>query len=363
MSLTSSLTSYVTLGRSGLRVSPFTLGTMTFGEDNGWGASPEESTRVLAAYLDHGGNSIDTANIYTGGHSEVIIGDYLAANPNVRDRIVLGTKFFWNLHRGDPNGGGPGRKAIIGQLEESLRRLRTDYIDIYWLHNFDPVTPMEETLRTLDDLVTAGKVRYIGFSDVPAWATAEAATIARFRAWAPIVALQLEYSLLERTSEGELFPMAQALGMGVLPWSPLKSGFLSGKYASTNTGPIDTTRSFAGTPTPEQYAVIDLVNEIAAELDVAPASVALAWVQAQSAVTSTLIGARTLPQLEANLAALDLELEADHLERLAKASRPRLNFPAENNAAFSRLAHNGGTTVDGVPTPLPPQPAEGSPRW
>ena len=238
-----SLTSYVTLGRSGLRVSPFTLGTMTFGEDLGWGASPEESAKILAAYLDQGGNSVDTANVYTNGHAEVIVGDYLASRPAVRDQIVLGTKFFWNLRPGDPNGGGPGRKAVIQQLENSLRRLRTDYVDIYWLHNFDPVTPVEETLRVLDDLVTAGKVRYVGFSDVPAWATAEAATIARFRGWAPIIALQLEYNLLERTSEGELIPMAQSMGMGVMPWGPLRSGFLSGKYSSTATGPVDTARA------------------------------------------------------------------------------------------------------------------------
>ena len=221
-----SLTSYVTLGRSGLRVSPFTLGTMTFGEDLGWGASPEESAKILAAYLDQGGNSVDTANVYTNGHAEVIVGDYLASQAG-RDQIVLGTKFFWNLRPGDPNGGGPGRKAVIQQLENSLRRLRTDYVDIYWLHNFDPVTPVDETLRVLDDLVTAGKVRYVGFSDVPAWATAEAATLARFRGWAPIIALQLEYNLLERTSEGELIPMAQSMGMGVMPWGPLRSGFLS----------------------------------------------------------------------------------------------------------------------------------------
>lgn len=358
-----SLTSYVTLGRSGLRISPFTLGTMTFGDDNGWGSSPEGSRRILAAYVDRGGNSIDTANIYTGGHSEVIIGDHLAANPHVRDRIVLGTKFFWNLHRGDPNGGGPGRKGIIGQLEESLRRLRTDYVDVYWLHNFDPTTPVEETLRTLDDLVTAGKIRYVGFSDVPAWATAEAATTARFRGWSPIVALQVEYSLLERTSEGELIPMARSLGMGVLPWGPLKSGFLSGKYAGGRTGPVDTTRAFAGSPTTAQYAVIDTVNEVAAELGAAPASVALAWVQAQPAITSTLVGARTMGQLDTNLAALELELGADQLRRLAEVSRPRLNFPAENNARLSLVARNGGTTIDGVPASLPPQPADDVPAW
>ncbi|MDT3445348.1 aldo/keto reductase [Pseudofrankia sp. BMG5.37] len=363
-----SLTSYVTLGRSGLRVSPFTLGTMTFGNDHGWGSGPAESKDILAAYLGAGGNSLDTANIYTNGHSEAIIGEYLSASPGLRDRIVLGTKFFWNLHSGDPNGGGPGRKATVRQLEDSLRRLRTDYVDLYWLHNFDPVTPVEETLRTLDDLVTAGKIRYVGFSDVPAWATAEAATVARFRGWAPVVALQLEYSLLERTSEGELIPMAQALGMGVLPWSPLRSGFLSGKYSSATTGAdasgVDTTRAaMVGAPRAEDYAVIDTVNEIAAELRVSPAAVALSWAQGRPGITSTLIGARRVDQLETNLAALDLTMGDQHRARLDEVSRPRLNFPADNNAALSRLARNGGTTVDGVPTPLSPLLAASAARY
>ena len=356
-----SLTSYVTLGRSGLRVSPFTLGTMTFGEDLGWGASPEESAKILAAYLDQGGNSVDTANVYTNGHAEVIVGDYLASRPAVRDQIVLGTKFFWNLRPGDPNGGGPGRKAVIQQLENSLRRLRTDYVDIYWLHNFDPVTPVDETLRVLDDLVTAGKVRYVGFSDVPAWATAEAATIARFRGWAPIIALQLEYNLLERTSEGELIPMAQSMGMGVMPWGPLRSGFLSGKYSSTATGPAETARAgFAGVPGPAEYLVIDLVNEIAAETGASPAAVALAWVQAQPGITSTVIGARRMDQFEANLSALDLTLDQAHEARLTSASAPHLNFPAENNGAMARIARNGGTTVDGAATPAPPRLFQGT---
>jgi len=357
------LTSYLTLGRSGLRVSPFTLGTMTFGEDLGWGASAAESTAILAAYLDRGGNSVDTANVYTNGHSEVIIGDYLAARPGIRDQIVLGTKFFWNLRLGDPNGGGPGRKAVIQQLENSLRRLRTDYVDIYWLHNFDPVTPPEETLRVLDDLVTAGKIRYVGFSDVPAWAAAEAATIARFRGWAPVIALQLEYSLLERTAEGELIPLAQAMGMGVLPWGPLKSGFLSGKYSSAapGTAAVDTSRAeLVGSPSRADYQVIDVVNGVAAETGASPAAVALAWVQARPGVTSTLIGVRRLAQFKDNLTALDLTLSPEHTARLAQASAPRLNFPAHNNAAFARLARNGGTTVDGIPTPAPPRLVQGA---
>ncbi|SFS40958.1 Predicted oxidoreductase [Streptomyces sp. ok210] len=363
-SSTMSLDSYVTLGRSGLRVSPFTLGTMTFGEDLGWGSSPQESANILAAYLDRGGNSIDTANIYTNGHSEKIIGDYFAGRSALRDRVVIGTKFFGNLYENDPNGGGPGRKAIVQQLENSLRRLQTDFVDIYWLHNFDPVTPVEETLRALDDLIRDGKVRYVGFSDVPAWAAAEAATIARFRGWAPIIALQLEYSLLERTSEGELIPMAQALGMGVMPWSPLKSGFLSGKYSSTTTGPVDTTRTqLVGAPSEADYVVIDALDAVAREVGAGPAAVALAWVQGRPGITSTLVGARRIDQFEANLQALDVTLTEAQRGVLDDVSAPTLNFPADNNRTLAPVIQFGGATVDGRRSTVSPLLQAGSARY
>ncbi|WP_406432416.1 aldo/keto reductase [Streptomyces sp. NBC_01589] len=359
-----SLDSYVTLGRSGLRVSPFTLGTMTFGEDHGWGSSPQESANILAAYLDRGGNSIDTANIYTNGHSEKIIGDYFAGRSALRDRVMIGTKFFGNLYANDPNGGGAGRKAIVQQLENSLRRLQTDYVDIYWLHNFDPSTPVEETLRALDDLISDGKVRYVGFSDVPAWATAEAATVARFRGWAPIIALQLEYSLLERTSEGELIPMAQALGMGVMPWGPLKSGFLSGKYSSTTTGPVDTTRTqLVGAPSEADYVVIDALNAVAAEVGASPAAVALAWVQGRPGITSTLVGARRIDQFEANLQALDTTLTEAQRGVLDDVSAPTLNFPADNNRTLAPMIQFGGATVDGRPSTVSPLLQASSTRY
>jgi aryl-alcohol dehydrogenase-like predicted oxidoreductase len=359
-----SLDSYVTLGRSGLRVSPFTLGTMTFGEDHGWGSSPEESKNILGAYLDRGGNSIDTANIYTNGHSEKIVGDYFAARPALRDRVVIGTKFFGNLYEYDPNGGGPGRKAIVQQLENSLRRLRTDYVDIYWLHNFDPATPVEETLRALDDLVGSGKVRYVGFSDVPAWATAEAATIARMRGWAPIIALQLEYSLLERTSEGELIPMAQALGFGVMPWGPLKSGFLSGKYSSSTTGPVDTTRTqLVGAPSEADYVVIDALNAVARQVGAGPAAVAIAWVQGRPGITSTLIGARRMDQFEANLHALDVTLTDAQRATLDEVSAPALNFPAHNNSTLAPMLQFAGATVDGRPSIVSPLLRAGDARY
>ncbi|QKJ87045.1 aldo/keto reductase [Paramixta manurensis] len=346
------LNHFVTLGRSGLRVSPYCLGTMTFGEDFGWGASPEESFAMLDEYLARGGNFVDTANIYTAGHSEQIIGDYLTQNRVRRDALVLSTKFYCNLHPGDPNGGGAGRKALIQQCEASLKRLQCDYIDIYWLHNWDRTAPIEETLRGLDDLVTAGKIRYVGFSDIPAWKTAEAQMFAQFRGWAPIIALQLEYSLLERTSEGELFPMAQAMGMGIMPWSPLKSGFLSGKFRRGNAENVDTKRTnLVGVPGEADYDIIETVVEVASQLGASPASVALAWVRSQSGVSSTLIGARRLDQLKANLDSLDVTLSAEQMSMLSKVSRPKLNFPADNNATLAPMLAFSGMTVDGNAVP------------
>jgi len=346
------LNHYVTLGRSGLRVSPYCLGTMTFGEDFGWGANPEESFAMFDEYRSRGGNFVDTANVYTFGHSERIVGDYLKQNKVRRDELVLSTKFYCNLFPGDPNGGGAGRKALIQQCEASLSRLQTDYIDIYWLHNWDRTAPIEETLRGLDDLVTAGKIRYVGFSDIPAWKTAEAQTIALFRGWAPIIALQLEYSLLERTSEGELFPLAQAMGMGVMPWSPLKSGFLSGKFRRGGRGEVDTTRTnMVGVPSEADYDIIEAVVEVASELGISPASVALAWVRSQAGVTSTLIGARRLDQLKANLDSLEVTLSAEQIGKLSAVSKPKLNFPAENNDTLAPMLAFSGMTVDGKTVP------------
>ncbi|TDQ24751.1 aryl-alcohol dehydrogenase-like predicted oxidoreductase [Raoultella sp. BIGb0149] len=346
------LNHYITLGRSGLRVSPYCLGTMTFGEEFGWGASPQESFAMLDEYRSRGGNFVDTANIYTAGHSEQIVGDYIKHRALRRDELVLSTKFYCNLFPGDPNGGGAGRKALIQQCEASLQRLRSDYIDIYWLHNWDQTAPIEETLRGLDDLVTAGKIRYVGFSDIPAWKTAEAQTIARFRGWAPIIALQLEYSLLERTGEGELFPLAQEMGMGIMPWSPLKSGFLSGKFRRNGEGSVDTRRSgMVGMPSPADYDVIDTVIEIASALNVSPAAVALAWVRSQPGVSATLIGARRLDQLKTNLDSLEVTLSAGQIARLGEVSQPKLNFPAENNATLAPMLAFAGMTVDGKTIP------------
>lgn len=349
------LDSYITLGRSGLRVSPFCLGTMTFGEEWGWGTSVTDSEVILGEYLDRGGNFVDTANIYTNGHSEKIIGDYFAARPGRRDRVVLSTKFFGNLHIGDPNGGGAGRKAIVEQCEASLRRLRTDYIDLYWLHNWDRATPIEETLRAMDDLVTAGKVRYLGISDVPAWKVSQAQVIAHFRGWAPMIAMQVEYSLLARTVEGELTPMAQELGLGVMPWGPLRGGKLSGKYTRENAGKLksDRTGSSDG-PTDAEFVVIDAVNKVAAEVGANTAAVALAWVHCQPGVASTLIGARRIDQLTSNLEALDVVLTSEQIAMLDAVSKPTLNFPADNNRTLAPSLAFAGATVDGQPTKAMP---------
>ena len=349
------LNSYITLGTSGLRVSPFCLGTMTFGEEWGWGSTPEDSENILSAFLERGGNFIDTANLYTKGHSEKIIGDFIAKDKPRRERLVLATKFCGNLYPGDPNGGGAGRKAIFAQCEQSLRRLQTEYIDLYWMHSNDIFTPIDETIRAMDDLVSSGKVRYLGFSDCPAWRVAQAQTTAFFRGWAPLIALQIEYSLLERTVEGELIPMAQNLGLGVTPWSPLKSGALSGKYTQQNKGDAkaDGGRQVASSLTDEAFDIIDELQKISKELDSTVAAVALAWVHGRPGVSSTIIGARTMKQLDSNLAALDLSLNVDQIGQLDKLSKPKLNFPFEF-LKRAPLLSSGGATVNGVAGPLLP---------
>ncbi len=346
---------YVTLGKSGLRVSPFCLGTMTFGEDWLWGSSEKESHAILQRFIELGGNFIDTANFYTKGHSEVIIGDFLKKKKVRRDQMIIATKFFSSLYTGDPNAGGASRKSIMAACEKSLRRLQTDYIDLYWMHCWDRFTPMEETMSALHDLITAGKVRYIGFSDTPAWKCAEAQMISRFRSWSPLIALQIEYSLLERSVEGELIPMAIEMGMGVTPWSPLKGGVLSGKYTRENAGKQASARgSWVESHLHEEtYKVIDQLIKISKELNSSPARVALAWVQQQAGVASSIIGARTLQQLDDNIAALDLKLQPEQMKRLDEISQPKLNFPAEflaNAGAFGM----GGTTIDGQTFPANP---------
>lgn len=347
-----SLDHYVTLGRSGLRVSPLCLGAMTFGEDLGWGSSVEESQQIMDRYVDLGGNFIDTANFYTKSHSEKIIGDHIGRHAARRDRLVIATKFSGNLYPGDPNAGGSGRKSIVSACENSLRRLQTDYIDLYWLHNWDMHTPIDETMAALDDLVRAGKVRYVGVSDTPAWKVAEANVMARFRGWSSFIGLQIEYSLLERSVEQELVPMARELGLGITPWSPLKSGALSGKYTRETDGKVTGDRSmFLGPFLNEKtYAIVDELSVIAKAHDTTVARVALAWVQAQPGVTSTIIGARRLAQLEDNVKALEVHLTPEESARLEALTKPTLGFPQSMQPWFPGI-HNGGTSVNGVQAP------------
>jgi aryl-alcohol dehydrogenase-like predicted oxidoreductase len=343
---------YVTLGRSGLRVSPFCLGAMTFGEDLGWGSSVEESQQIIDRYIELGGNFIDTANFYTKSHSEKIIGDHIGRHSSRRDRLVIATKFSGNLYPGDPNGGGSGRKSVIAACEQSLRRLQTDSIDLYWLHNWDRHTPIEETMAALDDLVRAGKVRYIGVSDTPAWKVVEANITARFRGWSQFIGLQIEYSLLERSVEQELVPMALELGLGITPWSPLKSGLLSGKYTRANHGKQQADRAafMSHMLNEKTYALVDQLELIARAKETTVARVALAWVAARPGVGSTIIGARRIAQLEDNLKAANLVLSKDELAELDALTKPALGFPQSMQPMFPAI-HNGGTNVNGVQMP------------
>lgn len=357
-----SLDQYVTLGRSGLRVSPLCLGTMTFGEEFGFGSDPATSTQILQRYVELGGNFLDTANIYNRGHSEQIIGDYLVAYPAQRPRLIIATKFSGNMYPGNPNSGGANRNGITLACEDSLRRLKTDYIDLYWQHWMDPFTPIEETMRALDDLVRTGKIRYVGFSDTPAWRVAQAQMIAMARGWSPLIALQIEYSLLERTVEGELMPMAREFGLGVTPWSPLRSGFLSGKY------PRSTTQAESGGRTAflkrnfheQGFRVVDVLLQTAAAAGTTPARCALAWLRSKPGVAAPIIGARTLAQLDDNLKSLEVRLTAEQVAALDDVSTPQLNFPIDmiKSAAtqsFGGMSINGENFIAHGWAKLPPK--------
>jgi aryl-alcohol dehydrogenase-like predicted oxidoreductase len=369
-----SLTDYITLGTSGLRVSPLCLGTMTFGEEWGVvGTNIEESNDVLAAYLDRGGNFLDTANAYTKGHSEKIIGDYFAANQAKRDRTVIATKFCGNMYPGDPNGGGSGRKAIFHQVEDSLRRLQTDYIDLLWVHFWDRHTPLNETMSTLNDLVRSGKVRHIGFSDHPAWVCVEAMNIAKANHWEQLIAIQIEYSLLQRTPEDDLLPMAQYMGLGVTPWSPLRGGVLSGKYTRDSRPSPEETRAAVDSPylIESTYTLLDAMNALCAELseelgdeiNPTPAQIALNWVQSNNAVSSTIIGAKRLSQLEDNLGALDFTLSDTQRATLEALCPYTKHFP-QNFLERIAPAIQNGTTINEQPSePWGLGPADDSERY
>jgi aryl-alcohol dehydrogenase-like predicted oxidoreductase len=327
------LDTYRLLGRSGLRVSPLSLGGMTIGADWGWGADTAESQRMVDLYLDRGGNFVDTADVYTNGASERLLGQFLGKR---REQVVLATKYTSSTDPANPNASGNHRRNMVRSVEASLRRLDTDYIDLLYLHAWDATTPVEEVLRGMDDLVRSGKIVYVGISDTPAWQVARMQTVADLRGWAPLVALQIPYSLVERTVERELVPMAAELGLGVIPWSPLGSGVLTGKYTRADldhagdADPAGSRRNVAagnGMLTERALGIADVVGEVAGELGVTPAQVALAWTLVNPAVTSPIVGARTAAQLENNLGALDVALGPEHLARLDAASAVELGFP------------------------------------
>ena len=322
------LTDYRTLGRSGLVVSPLTLGTMTFGKE-GWGADADASKAIFHAYLEAGGNSIDTADIYAAGRSEELLGGYIA-DSKTRDKVVLATKFTFNQDDSNPNSGGNGRKNVYRALENSLRRLQTDYIDLYWLHFWDGVTPGEEVLQTLGDLQRAGKIRYFGLSDVPAWYAARAASLAQAHAVPGPVALQMEYSLVAREIEHEHLPLARECGLGLMPWSPLAGGFLAGKYARPESGSNAKAsgegRLSGSNPlgdskfTARNWDTLDALKSVAAEVGRPPAQVALAWAAGRSGITSTILGASRVEQIKDNLASLEITLTPEQTQALNKAS-------------------------------------------
>jgi len=360
---------YYLLGKSGLRVSEICLGTMTFGKEWGWGASKEESRKIFDAYVDAGGNFIDTANIYTNGTSEKYVGDFASYD---RERFVIATKYTSNTRAGDPNAGGNHRKNMVQSLEASLRRLNTDYIDLYWVHAWDQTTPIEEMMRTLDDMIKSGKILYIGISDAPGWIVSQANTLANLKGWTEFSSIQIEYSLIERTSERELLPMANALDIGITAWSPLGSGVLTGKYNKSSNKALlnntvnkdynqkESTTNDSKTRTSSSSSISDEQNDnrlnvasfseisntllkarnlriaeevvnIAQEIKRTPSQVALNWIRQSKKIFRNkiipIIGAKNLVQINDNLACLEFVLSDDRIQRLNEVSKIELGFP------------------------------------
>jgi len=319
---------YKLLGRSGLRVSELCLSTMTFGEEWGWGADKKASRKMFDTFVEAGGNFVETANRYIEGTSEKFVGEFIA---DIRQEIVLATKYTLFMKKGDPNSAGNHRKNMVQALENSLRRLKTDYIDLYWLHAWDFMTPADEVMRALDDMVRAGKILYIGISDTPAWIVSQCNTLAELRGWSRFVALQVEYSLIERTVERDLLPMARAFDMAVTPWAALGGGVLTGKYSRANKQESPSRRYGESSETPrlhdDKLAIGDAVVAIAAEIGCSPAQVAINWVRQQPGLMIPIVGVRTNEQVRDNLACLDHPLSAEHLAKLDEISRIEPGFP------------------------------------
>ena len=334
---------YKLLGRSGLRVSELCLGTMTFGEDWGWGASKETSAAILDRYATAGGNFLDTAINYTNGTSEKFVGELIASD---RDHWVVATKYSISSRPDDPNFSGNHRKNMVQAVETSLKRLGTDHIDLYWLHAWDFVTGIDEVMRGFDDLVSSGKIVYAGASDTPAWIVSAANTMADLRGWAPFVGLQIEYSLVERTPERDLLPMARHFDLGVLAWAPLAAGLLAGKYRSARDGGTGIGRLSAGSHrlSERNLGIARVVGEVADAVGASASQVAIAWLGTRPGVVIPMIGARTVEQIEDNLGCLDVALGDEHLAKLDAATAVGPSFPMNFLSQEAVLDHVYGTT-------------------
>lgn len=366
------LSEYTTLGRTGLRVSPLCLGTMTFGTEWGFGAEEDVSLRQFDHFLSAGGNFIDTADGYTNGHAEELVGKAVFEG-KLRDRVVIATKYTFGVEPGNPNAGGNGRKNLRRAIEGSLRRLRTDFIDLYYLHAWDTFTPIEEVLSTMDALVREGKIRYYGMSDTPAWYFARMQTIAEKEGMERMATLQLEYSLAERNIEREHIPAAQELGIGLCPWSPLAGGFLTGKYkregnSGKGEGRLTGPRSIFNKFNEHNWRVLEELQDVAKKIGRSPAQVALNWLATQPGVTSVILGARTTVQLGDNLAALDFTIPAELRERLEIVSAPEPVHPYNFYVPWMQARVSGNVTVkpwrpaniyEGSTAPPPGQTAAG----
>jgi aryl-alcohol dehydrogenase-like predicted oxidoreductase len=337
---------YKLLGPSGIRVSELALGTMTFGENWGWGAPKDESRRILERFAEAGGNFVDTSNNYTDGTAETFLGEFLAPD---RDHFVLATKFSLTTRRDDPNAGGNHPKNMVQALEASLRRLRTDRIDLFWLHMWDSTTPVEEILRTMDVLVRQGKVLHVGFSDTPAWVISQASTIAELRGWVRPVAVQLPYSIADRDPERDLLPMARAFGMAVTAWGVLGGGVLTGKYGEESAEK----RRYGDDPQSErELSLAKEIRAVADDLDRLPSQVAINWVRHQDQGTLVpILGARTERQVVENLTCLDFDLSEDQLRRLDEVSAIPLGFPNSFLASENVQRLIFGETAEAIDRP------------
>jgi aryl-alcohol dehydrogenase-like predicted oxidoreductase len=315
---------YKLLGRSGLKVSELCLGTMGFGTESGWGADKSASFDIMETFASAGGNFLDTANIYKLGTSEKIIGEFI--HPRDRDFFVIATKYSLKDNTTNPNASGNNRKNMMRSVEQSLRRLQTGFIDVLYLHIWDDLTPIDEVLRGIDDLIRQGKVNYAAISDTPAWVVSKGNTLAELKGWSPFIALQVEYSLLQRSPERDLIPMANHFGMTVTPWAPLAGGALTGKYLRGGQGRV---KPESNRRDENSTRITREVVAIAEKLGVEPSHVALQWTRQQGFNCIPIVGATRLDQLQENLRSLELTLSPDDLQKLDAASAIDLGFPGK----------------------------------